>query len=110
MKTQYTIKISAEFIDMIGLSKTIEGRLCKGIFSKITKGDLINFLSNDKAYCCRVTKIEKSVSFSVLLADNFKKAIPNANTLQEALSVYRRFYSVQDELKNGVIGIHIKRL
>lgn len=110
MKTQYTVKLSAEFIDVIGVSKTIEGRLNKGIFAKIIKGDLINFLANDKAYCCRVTKIEKASTFSDLLANKFRKAIPNANSLEEALTVYRRFYSHQDELKNGVIGIYVKRL
>lgn len=97
--------------------KTIEGRLARGKFLDIKIGDTISVredfyvdgvIANVKedALRVKVVAIEKFDDFrSMLKAIGFKKAIPDAMTLDEACIEYIRFYSEASQKEHGVLGI-----
>lgn len=108
--------------DILDGNKTVEGRLHKGKFLNIRPGDKLSLREDvwndseivksfpDKAKV-EVTHVLYFESFSEMLhAIDFRKVIPHATTIQEALEVYRKFYSPIDEEKYGVIAFVFKRL
>lgn len=88
--------------------KTVEGRLAKERFLSLNPGDKV-LVNND--IVVEVLRVNKYVSFrSMLESEGFKKAIPDANDIEYALSVYYGFYQPADEQKYGVVAIEIKVL
>jgi len=100
--------------------KTIEARLGKPKFLKFRIGDqislrediwennkIVNSIHNQAII--RITQLLYFESFEELFsAVSYKKAIPAAQNLKEALDIYRKFYSAEDEEKYGVISITFK--
>lgn len=103
--------------DIRGGKKTIEGRLAKGKFLDIKPGDIISLrediyehgvlvLSVNSGLKIKVESIERFDSFATMLKTvDYKPVIPSANSFDEALAVYRRYYSPEDEGIFGVIAI-----
>lgn len=97
--------------------KTIEGRLARGKFLDIKVGDVISVredfyvdgvIANAKedALHIKVVAIERFKDFRSMLQEiDFKKAIPDATTLDEACIEYLRFYSEASQKEHGVLGI-----
>lgn len=102
--------------------KTVEGRLAKPRFKKFRVGDRLRIRedvwSGGRVVASRptkieveITKIERFPSFTAMLAKiDLKKALPGVETKEEALTLYRKFYSEEDEKKFGVIAFHFKLL
>ena len=90
--------------------KELEGRLKRFDFEIISTGDLIEFYNTDGETCVvRVINITSYDTFTALLeSGGLEKALPGVNTIEEGLQVYREFYGHQDEVKYGVIGLHIE--
>lgn len=93
--------------------KKAEGRLNKGSFSKMQKGDYIIFKNNelnlDRECKVIITDIIKYKTFEeYLINEKIKKCLPGIDTLEEAVSVYRGFYSKSDEEKFNILAIKIK--
>lgn len=87
--------------------KTVEGRLAKAKYLELKKGDLIKI--NDLVLI--VNKVREYSTFREMLqAEGFKYLIPNANTVQEAVKAYYKFYTKQDEEKWGVVAILFSKL
>lgn len=106
--TQYKLELDVQepYLSFIKSGKkTVEGRLGKDKYLNLRKGDLIKI--NDMEV--EIVSVEKYSTFKdMLIAVGFKNAIPDAGSLEDAVNVYYRFYSKDDEKIFGVVGIHIK--
>lgn len=113
---------SALLEDIIAGKKTVEGRLAKGKFLNFKPGDIVKLRKDiyengeliasfeDQARS-RVIRVEKYPSFREMLQTvGYKKAIPRAKSLEEAVGDYRKFYSADDEKEYGVLAIHFELL
>lgn len=80
------------FDDIVSGKKTIEIRLLDEKRSKIHKGDIIRFWCSNKYVDTIVLSCMKGNINQLLTVDNFKNSIPDAETLNEAISVYNKIY------------------
>jgi len=94
--------------------KKYEGRLNKGEFSSLKVGNVITFFNDDfsihREFSVEVTKIKKYTSFLFFLTSKLYKALPSVSTIKEGITVYRNYYSENDEKKYGIIAIKIKKI
>jgi ASC-1-like (ASCH) protein/predicted acetyltransferase len=87
--------------------KVVEGRLAKPKYLDLQKGDRIKI--NDLEI--EVLGIKKYAGFrEMLIKEGFKNLIPDAENLEEAINVYYKFYTQEDESKYGVAAISIRVL
>ena len=120
MNTHEAGRESAILSDIIQGRKTVEGRLAKGKFLNFKPGDLVELRedvylsdmiieSRPKQATSVVTKIDTYESFrSLLEAVGFENVLPRALDIDDAISQYRKFYSVEDEATYGVLAIHFR--
>lgn len=89
--------------------KKVEGRLNKGDFKEIKVNDIVIFYNNDDE--CKVKIIKKDIykSFEDLIINKkIKNIIPTVNRVNNAVKIYREYYSEYDEKKYGVVGLTIE--
>ncbi|KAE9600409.1 putative PUA-like domain-containing protein [Lupinus albus] len=88
--------------------KTIEGRCATSKYSRIELGDLILI---NKSMVFEVQGIRQYPTFSDMLeAERMEKVLPGVESVEEGLEVYRRFYTEEKELENGVLAIIISKV
>lgn len=99
--------------------KTVEGRLAKGKFLDFRVGDEIllreDIWEDGKITSSQNTKkvtsilaVKQYVSFEEMLkSEGLENVLPSAQSLQDALKIYRQFYSKNDEDKYGVVALKI---
>lgn len=123
MKTRQSGREVSLIEDIRKGKKTVEGRLCRSKFVKYKVGDRVNLRADvydadgeliqeipDQAMV-EIASIQKLSDFDEFLRTvGYKKAIPRASSIEEALAVYRRFYTLDDERKYGVLAVHIKSI
>ncbi len=88
--------------------KTIEGRLNKGKFASINIGDSIELKPEKIRFLIVEKKIYKNFK-EMMKIEGVKNVIPDKNSLDEAVNVYYKFYTKEDEQTFGVVAIRIKR-
>lgn len=87
--------------------KRVEGRCAAGDYNRIQPGALILF---NKCLLFEVQDVCQYPSFSAMLkAESLDKVLPGVKTLTDGVQIYRKFYSEEKELSNGVLGIHVKK-
>lgn len=87
--------------------KTIEGRLNKGKFINLQIGDVLR-INNQVNFV--IQKINYYNDFKTMITtEGLNNVIPDAKNLSEALDVYYKFYSPDDEINFGVLAIKIVR-
>ncbi len=109
----HTMKVEKEFFRLLisGLKK-VEGRLYDDKRRSFKEGDYIKLVTNDgdEAYFLLVA-IEVYSSFKEMLKTvGLKNVLPNVRNIQEGISVYRRFYSEDEEKRYGVCALYLKPL
>ncbi|KAJ6419060.1 hypothetical protein OIU84_029215 [Salix udensis] len=88
--------------------KTIEGRCATGDYTRIEPGDLI--LVN-KILVLKVEDVHRYASFSKMLqAESLEKVLPGVKTVEEGVKIYRKFYTEEKELSNGVLAVCVSKL
>ncbi|CAK7322658.1 unnamed protein product [Dovyalis caffra] len=88
--------------------KTIEGRCATGDYIRIGPGDLI--LVN-KSVVLKVEDVRRYSSFSKMLqAESLEQVLPGAKTVEEGVKIYRKFYTEEKEMSNGVLAIFVSKL
>jgi ASC-1-like (ASCH) protein len=109
MKKTYEVKVKEPYFTYIkNGTKKVEGRLNKGEFLEMRVGDLI--LTNG-ILMLEILNISIYKTFREMIQqEGIKNVIPDANSLDEAESVYYNFYTKTEEEKFGVIAIQIKIL
>ena len=107
---EYTITVKQPWFDFIKCNeKTAEGRLNKGLFSKLKIGDEIIWLHQNLKYKVRISYINKYKSFKDMLQEEtIQQVLPNMSNIDDGVKVYRQFYSQSDEEKFGVVAIGMK--
>ena len=97
--------------------KTVEGRLRTGKFITVRKGDRINlredFWENDRIVrsipnraTVTVTSTQIFDSFAAMLAAvPLQDVLPSAASIDEALKMYRQFYTASQEREQGVVAV-----
>lgn len=93
--------------------KTVEGRLDKGDFSKMKKGDIITFVNNNQKVDVIIIDIDKYDTFSEMLRNKtLKRTLPDPSIKrnENGVKVYRQFYSPEDEKKYGVLAISFRKI
>ena len=94
---------------VINGQKTVEGRLNKGKFASIQKGDIFVLAPENIEF----EVIEKNIykSFREMIeSEKIENVIPDKTNIEEATKVYYKFYTKEQEEKFGVVAIKIKRI
>jgi ASC-1-like (ASCH) protein len=92
-------------------SKGVEGRIRRGDWMRITKGDLVHFYCDEDpvGFTVLVTYVVNYASYEEYLKhETVTKCLPGITNINEALKIYRGFrgYSKADEDTYGVVGVH----
>jgi len=91
--------------------KKIEGRLNKGLFATLKKGDNITFVNNNDRFDAKIKKIKKYNTFEEYLSqEGLKRTLPGINTIKEGCDVYYKYYNKEQELQYKILAIYIKVL
>ncbi len=108
------------FRDVIAGRKTIEARLRTGKFLVMRKGDRVSLREDtwrngrlvDSKPGRAIVQIEESLFFDtfkdMLGAIKISSVISSAKTLEEALAIYRTFYTAAQEQEYGVVALRLK--
>lgn len=91
-------------------SKTIEGRLAKQKYRSLKPGDSVIFYNSERTQS--VAKIVVAVhvypTFEAAFREqDFRKAIPAAKSVHEAMAVYEQFYTPKMQKEEGVVFIEL---
>ena len=91
-------------------NKSVEGRLAKNKFTEMKVGDIIIFTNDTLGFerkCVKkIKKINKYNSFKEYLKnETIENCLPTIKNIEQGVSIYRRFYSVNKEKKYGIIAI-----
>lgn len=112
--TEYIKNLSEPWFTLIKIgNKKCEGRLNKGDFSQMKKGECIIFENNDfdflRRIYCKITSIHYYNSFEEYIKkEKLKNCLPGIDTIEEGVSVYYKYYKKEDEDKYKIIAIRIK--
>jgi len=87
--------------------KTVEGRLNKGKSKEIEIGGILN-INNEVEFEVVGKRIYSSFR-EMIEKEGIEKTIPDKKSVEEAVGVYRRFYTLEEENKFGVVAIEIAR-
>ncbi|GMI89957.1 hypothetical protein like AT3G03320 [Hibiscus trionum] len=88
--------------------KTIEGRCAVGDYNRIASGALILF---NKCLVLEVQDVCHYASFFEMLeAETLAKVLPGVKTIDEGVQVYRKFYTEEKEMTNGVVAIGVAKV
>ena len=98
------------FVNILNNKKKIEGRLSKGIFSKICIGDVFTFYNNNESCDVKIIKINCYNNFYDMLSnENLRNLLPYCNNINEGLNLYNKIYKKNTD-KYKVLAIHFNLL
>ncbi|XP_042445079.1 uncharacterized protein LOC122029995 isoform X1 [Zingiber officinale] len=87
--------------------KTVEGRCALGLYNRIAPRSLILF---NKCLLLEVTHVKHYNSFSEMLqVEILANVLPGIMSVEDGIQVYRKFYTEEKEMSNGVLAISVKR-
>ena len=95
--------------------KTIEGRLNKGKFADLEKGDEVVWFhqEGDKIRECKtlITNIRHYTTFGEYLKkETLKRTLPGVPTIECGVAVYRQWYNEEKEKEFGILAIELKKI
>lgn len=93
--------------------KTIEAQVKTGKYQAIKKGDHLMVYNKTETDTIelKVLRVTSYESFQELLEiEPLKQVLPDAETIEEAVEIYTKFYTPADEKKFGVVAIEVKRV
>ena len=106
-----SLNVQQTYYDAIASgTKTIEGRLAKAKYLELRSGDAVTFSNDDNT--SSLTKTVKAVYCYPTFEDafreqDFKRAVPTANTVEDAIRVYEQFYPESAQQEHGVVFIEL---
>lgn len=109
-----TKNISEPWFSLIKVKlKTVEGRLNKGDFMLLDKGNILKITNDElgfmRDYEIKITSIHKYKTFSEYLEkEKLEKCLPGIDTIDEGVKVYYKYYSKSDEEKYNIIAIRFR--
>jgi ASC-1-like (ASCH) protein len=111
---KYTKNVNEPWFTLIKLGiKKCEGRLIKGDFAKIKKGDSIVFFNNEmgfmRSFRVKIIDIKYYNTFyEYLNSEKLNNCLPGIDTIEDGVNVYYKYYSKENEQKYKIIAIHIR--
>ena len=91
--------------------KIIEGRLNKGSFQELKKGDIVHWKNIDNIIKTKIISIHHHKDFEKMLkAHRLYNVLPNVRTYKDGVKVYNKFFSPFDVKKYGVLAIKIQKI
>lgn len=111
--TTYTKHLSEPWFSLIKLGiKKCEGRLNKGDFSEMKKGDFIIFENNDfgflRSFRTKITSINNYESFENYLEnEKLESCLPGIESMEEGISIYYKYYKKEDEEQYKIKAIRL---
>lgn len=115
-KKHFTKNVSEPWYSLIkGGLKKVEGRLLKGEFINMNKGDYVTWTNRELGFprsCTTlITSIHHYDSFKdYLISEGLPKCLPGVENLKEGLSIYYNYFSEEQEQQYGVVALRLKRL
>jgi ASC-1-like (ASCH) protein len=112
--TTYTKHLSEPWFSLIKIgAKKCEGRLNKGDFSEMKKGDYIIFENNDfdfpRTFRCKITSIHDYDSFEDYLeSETLERCLPGIDTIEQGVGIYYKYYKKEDEMRYKIKAIRLK--
>ena len=106
--------ISEPWFSLIKLGlKKVEGRLNKGDFSLLNKGDILHITNNElgfiREYDLIVTSTYEYKTFAEYLEkEKLEKCLPGIDNIEDGVKVYYKYYTKQDETKYNIIAIRFR--
>jgi len=89
--------------------KTVEGRLNKDKFATIRVGDILELEPEKIKFVIDEKNIYKN--FRVMLKkEGIVNVVPDKNSIDEAVAVYYKFYTKEQEKEFGVVAIKIHEI
>lgn len=89
--------------------KIVEGRLNKGKFSDIEIGDVLELEPEKNKFEIIEKNIYKSFR-EMIEKEGVENVIPDKSDIDDAVNVYYKFYTKEQEREFGVVAIKIKKL
>lgn len=91
--------------------KKIEGRLNKGTFAELQKGEIIKFVNGGDNFRAKIKKIVKYDTFKQYLSqEGLKRTLPNVKTIEEGCDIYYKYYTREQEKEFKILAIYIKKM
>ncbi len=88
--------------------KTVEGRLNRGKFTSIKAGDILEIEPEGVQF--EVIGKNNYPNFREMIEkEGIKNVLPDKDNIEEAVDVYYRFFTKEQEGEFGVVAIKIKR-
>jgi ASC-1-like (ASCH) protein len=91
--------------------KTIEGRIRKGKYAEIKVGDHIMVNNTEETEVVKTEVIDTRNYHSIkemLEKEEIKKLLPDAETVDEGIKIYSKFYNLDQEKEYGLVAIEVK--
>lgn len=89
--------------------KTVEGRLNKGKFSSIQKGNILILAPENQEFNVIAKNVYKSFR-EMIESEGVKNVVPDKTDIDEAVNIYYKFYTKKQEREFGVVAIQIKKI
>jgi len=98
---------------VISGEKTTEGRIHSGPFKNVQQGDRIRFFNDGGPYIsalCEISEVNEYKTFREMLeGEGYSTMIPDARSLNEAVSIYNRIPSYPERAEeNGVVALKLR--
>lgn len=91
--------------------KKVEGRLNKGKFANMKKGDIFFFVSKSDKLKVQVKNIYKYKSFHEYLEmEGLRRTLPGVSSIEKGKEIYYEFYSLEMEKEFGILAIEVKKI
>lgn len=87
--------------------KTIEGRLNKGKYKDLKIGDILLIGPEEKMFFIERITIYETFR-EMIEKEGVENVIPDKDNIDDAESIYYKFYKKEQEKEFGVLGIKIK--
>ena len=109
----YTKTVQEPWFTLIKLGlKTVEGRLNKGSFSNMKKGDTIIFVNNDFGIRKIKIRIKEIIYYNTfkeyLLMEKLISCLPGIDTINDGINVYYKYFTKEDEATFKIVAIRMK--
>jgi ASC-1-like (ASCH) protein len=91
--------------------KTVEGRVRKGKYAEIKPGEEIEVSNNEETdkVLVSVKRVTPYQSIKEMLTkEDFKKLLPDIDTVYQGIEIYRKFYTTEEEKQFGMVAIEVE--
>lgn len=91
-------------------TKKVEGRLNKGVFADMKKGDTLEFVNYDFGFPRKIsTKITSTKTYPTfrdyLTGEGIDVTLPTVENIEDGVKVYYKYYKPKNEEESGVVAL-----